>query len=269
MAKHIFPSENAIGSLFSSPTRDARERAMAEWMKVLSACKLDAFVYSGFTISDPNSGLVATVAAGVACINGYRIENDASENIINLADTRPADAPNFIWATLDKDGNGLVTGYTLVSNTTGTPPTDSVLLGFAVTSGGQVTGVTTYAARPTTVKGSYTGDGTTDRFIFTGQFTPSYIIVYANPYVRNNIGDPVGDAFVFSPVVTGGKGFATLYSLFADPDNDIPLGSLTTTSNAERPTPTTNGFTVSAEVAGTFRQSLNTTGDAYSWIAWV
>lgn len=271
MAINIFPSELSVGTLLGSKTVVARERSMTEWMKVRGACTLDAFIYSGFSLS-PGAGLSVSVAAGVICINGYRVENDAAGTLSGLVANRTIAAPNFIWAQLDRDGNGLVTGYTLVSNITGTPPTDSVILGFAVTDAASVTSAISYAARPSTVRGSYTGDGTSNRFIFVGQFTPGYVIMHGLPYVRDISGSPlspVSDAFIFGPVSSASVGFASQYSNFLDPDNDIPLGGLTTTSNAERPTITANGFTVSAEVSGTFRQSLNTSGDTYNWIAWV
>lgn len=271
MAKNIFPSENSIGELLGHPTRNARERMFVEWMKVRGSSVLESFLYSGFTIS-AGAGLAVSIAAGVGVVDGYRIENDAAETLSGLANSRGIDAPNYIYAQLDFDVNDLVEGYTLVATTTTTPPVDSVLIGKAATAGGVVTAVETYQTKPRVVRGSYTGNGNDDdvgswgdRFIFVGQFTPSFVQMFAPCYSHDAGDSPHADpTWIFSYV-----GDFALVSM----DTTIGVttgmpGLVAYPDSYKAPVITTNGFNV-RYIEDANDRNLNLVGQVYHWAAFV
>lgn len=92
-------------------------------------------ILSGFTLSTVAS-LNLPVAAGECYLGGYHVE-DASAGTVAVTDA----ATNHIYIQLTRSGSD-VTGASLVANTTGTAPADSIKLGTATASGGQVTAVT-------------------------------------------------------------------------------------------------------------------------------
>jgi len=96
-------------------------------------------ILSGFTLSTVAS-LNLPVAAGEGYVSGYHVE-DISAGTVTVTDA----ATNHIYIQLTRSGSD-VTGASLVANTTGTAPTDSIKLGTATASGGQVTAITD--ARP-------------------------------------------------------------------------------------------------------------------------
>jgi hypothetical protein len=102
------------------------------------------YVKSGFTVADNDSGLQCTVAAGVLRLKGLYVQSTATETVTGLSDS----TTNHIYAVLARDGNAEAESWSFSTNTTGSTPTDGIKIGTAVTSGGQVTTVT--SAPPST-----------------------------------------------------------------------------------------------------------------------
>jgi len=96
------------------------------------------YVKSGFTVADNNNGLQCTVAAGVLRLKGLYVQSTATETVTGLSDS----TTNHIYAVLARDGNSEAESWSFSTNTTGSTPTDGIKIGTAVTSGGQVTSVT-------------------------------------------------------------------------------------------------------------------------------
>ena len=96
------------------------------------------YVKSGFTVADNNNGLQCTVAAGVLRLKGLYVQSTATETVTGLSDS----TTNHIYVVLARDGNSEAESWSFTTNTTGSTPTDGIKIGTAVTSGGQVTSVT-------------------------------------------------------------------------------------------------------------------------------
>lgn len=256
MAKNIFPSENSIGTLLGADTRQARERQMVLWQKQRAVSPLERFVYSGYAIS-AGAGLSVSVAAGVALLDGYRVENTAAETLSGLTASRAIAMPNFIWLQLDFDGDDLVTDYTLVANTTGTPPINSLLLGVAATDGSAVISVLSSYSSPRVVGGSYTGDDEDDRIFFLG-FKPKRVTVWG--IYKTVLGVDFG-AIANSIPEDGDLGWnseaGTITGVGAATDDDLDIPFLTPFAGY--------GFLVHQD-DGT-DQGLNRISEPYNWVA--
>jgi|SRR5262245_8693012 len=223
MSKAVFPTENEIGLVFGKSPRILLERHLVTWQRYRSACALETFVYQGFALS-AGAGLSVNVASGDAIINGYWASNDATENHAALAASRSITTPNFIFAQLTRSGVDsrlVLPGYVLVSNTTGTAPADSVLLGIAATDATSVIQVIDSRKAPTIVSGTYTGQGgndPADQYIFLG-FQWKRVTVWG----RWRQGTPSNlDAEAISIPAGGTLGWNSAVGQTAD-DEDIPL----------------------------------------------
>ena len=103
------------------------------------------WIVSGLVLS-AGTGLNVAISAGVAWIDGYYVEWDASAE-----EAVTGSATNHIWIELTRDVNDNVTAVDFVVNTTGVAPTgDNVKLGTATTDGSGVTGVATTGRSPET-----------------------------------------------------------------------------------------------------------------------
>lgn len=103
------------------------------------------WIVSGLVLS-AGTGLNVAISAGVAWIDGYYVEWDASAE-----EAVTGSATNHVWIELTRDVNDNVTAVDFVVNTTGVAPTgDNVKLGTATTDGSSVTGVATTGRSPET-----------------------------------------------------------------------------------------------------------------------
>lgn len=122
------------------------ELARAEELAVVaSLASTRPWIVSGLVLS-AGTGLNVAISAGVAWIDGYYVEWDASAE-----EAVTGSATNHVWIELTRDGNDNVTAVDFVVNTTGVAPTgDNVKLGTATTDGSGVTGTATTGRSPQT-----------------------------------------------------------------------------------------------------------------------
>lgn len=234
MAYHIYPTETPVGSFLSSPSNYVREYQLVQHMLDVHACQSDSFVCWQYDLSI-GSGLSVNVSLGVAVVSGFRVATDAIVNVSGLAPS----TTNYVYLQLVKTGS-LVTSAQMLANTTGTLPTDSVLLGRAITGGSTVTSVDSSIKKPGSVySSSYVGNGDSTRLIFLG-ITPKLVYV---------------DGAGFSNVFGGTNGVNFSYS-----DNHVYQSS----DSHVVPILGTYGFTVNNGGS----PSLNTTSTTYRYIAW-
>jgi len=125
----VYPSENEVETAEFAGSR-GQEFYHAAYFEAVS----DGFVSSGWTVPATHGDLGIPVAAGSGIIKGRRIVTDSS-NDVTLTDN----ATNHVFMQIVLDGSNNVTTVQLVSNTSGTPPSNSIYLARAVTSGGTVT----------------------------------------------------------------------------------------------------------------------------------
>lgn len=108
----------------------------SHWQKYIGDLASN-YILTGLAIS-AGSGLSVNVASGRAYIGGIEIESDATDS--NQLSLTP-NTTNYIYAQLTRDGSNEPSGWTFTFNTTGVAPADSVLLGYAITTGSAVSGV--------------------------------------------------------------------------------------------------------------------------------
>ena len=92
-------------------------------------------IKSGFTVT-AGSGLAANVAAGKISLKGLYVNNTATEAV-----TVTASNTNHIYVVLARDSNSEAESWSLVANTTGSAPADSIKIATCVASGSAVTSV--------------------------------------------------------------------------------------------------------------------------------
>lgn len=125
----IFPTANDIAAT-SGDGNKLLELQLTPW----SLGTARNFVYGGFLIPDSSANLDISIPAGIAFIVGYRVNVPGSTTV-----TCANSATNYIFLNLTRDGAGKVNGAQFTVNTTGTFPSNSVLLSVAVASGGAIT----------------------------------------------------------------------------------------------------------------------------------
>lgn len=126
MVKILIPRSDSISAKTIVPT---------DFEKYFADVVVD-YVKSGFAIS-AGTGLEVNVALGVARVKGLYAESDSSETISGLT----ANSSNYIYITLNRDGSSEAESWDFTVNTTGVTPTDSMIIGIAVTDGTSVTSV--------------------------------------------------------------------------------------------------------------------------------
>ena len=92
-------------------------------------------IKSGFTVT-AGSGLAVNVAAGKISLKGLYVNNTSTEAV-----TVTASNTNHIYVKLARDSNNEAESWSLVANTTGSAPADSIKIATCVASGSAVTSV--------------------------------------------------------------------------------------------------------------------------------
>lgn len=124
----VYPSENQIETVQYAGSR-GQESTHTDYFEAVTGDHIE----SGFTIPATHGDLDIPVAAGVAYILGHRIETDSS-NDLSLSPSNT----NYLYLQILLTSDKVVT-VNLVSNVTGTAPSNSVLLASAVTGAASVT----------------------------------------------------------------------------------------------------------------------------------
>ena len=122
MATIIFPTENDVGAV---TTNDGRAFTEAKTSAILGASHPSTRVLSGFELSS-TSTLDVTITAGVAVINGYRIEVTASTTHTVSASTNS----QVLFLKLDDKVDGLIESASFVVGTHNTTLDNAVALIF-------------------------------------------------------------------------------------------------------------------------------------------
>ncbi len=126
----VYPSANDV-AVVTDEGRVGQEITHKEYAQTW----VGGHFISGFTLPATTSGtLVIDVATGEAIIGGQRVQMGSIEQ-----PTMAANQTNHIYLRLTFDGNSLVDGVQVISNTTGVQPSDSVKIGEAVTDATEVT----------------------------------------------------------------------------------------------------------------------------------
>jgi len=126
MVKILIPRSDSISAKTIVPT---------DFEKYFADVIVD-YVKSGFAIS-AGTGLAVNVSLGIARVKGLYVESDSSETISGLT----ANSSNYVYITLNRDGSSEAESWDFTVNTTGVTPTDSMIIGIAVTDGTSVTSV--------------------------------------------------------------------------------------------------------------------------------
>lgn len=164
MSWHVYPTETPIGLWEADDADRAREFQHAAWLNYVHQSPLASFCCYGGTITK-GTGDTADIASGMYVIEGRMVQQDAADSVAIAA----GDATNYIWAQLNKTGD-LVTSVSYYSNTTGTVPDDSVMIGILVRASGVYT-ATQSAYYPRVVTGT-----TLPTDVFLG-FEPKAVMV--------------------------------------------------------------------------------------------
>lgn len=146
----VFPTENDVNGGTTGAGRVGSEYRRATLQDALGM-QVNR-VYSGFTL--PSSGaLASSVAAGEAIIDGYLIKGSASISV-----TFTASVTNYTFIQLVYSG-GIVTTAQLVTQTSITPPANSVFLGAVVTGGSTISSASDYRPQGLSMYGRCNGGG--------------------------------------------------------------------------------------------------------------
>ena len=125
MAKILIPRSDSV---------DVKVIEPSDFESYFSDDLLNNYIKDGFTLS-AGTGLAVNIAAGTARLKGLFINNTTSSSKGSLT----ASNTNYIYVTLARDTNSEAESWSFTSNTTGTTPTDSLLIGTAITNGSGVT----------------------------------------------------------------------------------------------------------------------------------
>jgi hypothetical protein len=130
----VFPSHNDI-----APTEHLGDRgtepSLSAWSDILT---LDNFVLSGYVLTN-GGGLTLQVASGEAWIDGRRCSSPITTN-----HALTASVTNYVYLQIVLDVNGYTTELRINSNSTGTPPANSVFLGTVLTDGVSILTITDF-----------------------------------------------------------------------------------------------------------------------------
>lgn len=133
----VWPSQNDVyGSGVSGAVGDGKKHLEVQRRKIFgSSAGRNNYIISGGTLPASDVDLVIDVAAGAAIIEGHYCQWPTTSI------TLPASNTSYIFIKLVFSAN-LITGLEIEDNTSGTPPTASLQLGTAVTSGSATTSTT-------------------------------------------------------------------------------------------------------------------------------
>jgi len=127
LTKILIPRSDSVSAKVVEPS---------DFEKMFSQDFIRDYIVSGFTVSSA-TGLSVDITLGEARLKGLHIESTATENVASLT----ANTSNYIYITLSRDGNSEAESWDFSKNTSGTIPTDSILLAKVTTNGSSVTGV--------------------------------------------------------------------------------------------------------------------------------
>jgi hypothetical protein len=127
LTKILVPRSDSVSAKVIEPS---------DFEKMFSQDFIRDYIVSGFTVSSA-TGLSVNITLGEARLKGLHIESTATENVASLT----ANTSNYIYITLSRDGNSEAQSWDFSKNTSGTIPTDSILLAKVTTNGSSVTGV--------------------------------------------------------------------------------------------------------------------------------
>lgn len=129
---HVFPSANDVrGSLAAGWGKTMYESNVGPYLaNILSQ---GSYAFSGLVLPATSASLSITVGAGTAMISGYYVAVDAT------AVTVGASVTSFCYLKLTLDSNNNVSAVKYETNTTGTQPTNSILVGKIVSGGSTIT----------------------------------------------------------------------------------------------------------------------------------
>lgn len=125
----VYPSTNDIAEVVDEG-RVGSEKTHTEYAQLW----MQSHIVSGFQLPATDPDLTITIPSGEAVIEGQRIQISQTTDI-TLAD----DTTNHIYLQTLLDGQGDVEFVSIVSNTTGVDPVNSVKIGQAITVAGAIT----------------------------------------------------------------------------------------------------------------------------------
>ena len=127
MAKILIPRSDSVSVKTIEPS---------DFESYFSNDYMNDYIVSGFTLT-AGTGLAVNISTGTARVKGLFANNTTSSSKGSLT----ASNTNYIYVTLARDTNNEAESWSFTSNTTGTTPTDSLLIGTATTNGSGVTAV--------------------------------------------------------------------------------------------------------------------------------
>jgi hypothetical protein len=129
MAKILIPRSDSISAKNIVPT---------DFEKYFTN-DIQDYVISGFSVSgSAGTNRDVDITAGTARVKGYYLELDATDT---AGFTFGTDDVHYLYLTLARDGNNEPESWGYSSNTTGTTPTDSIMIAKVTTAGGDVSAV--------------------------------------------------------------------------------------------------------------------------------
>ena len=129
MVKILIPRSNSISAKTIVPT---------DFEKYFDDVVND-YIISGFTVTaTTGTNRSVDVSTGTGRVKGYFINNDALET---TAFTFGTDNTHYLYIQLTRDGNNEPESWSYTSNTTGTPPTDSIVIAKVITTAGDISSV--------------------------------------------------------------------------------------------------------------------------------
>ena len=208
MAKILIPRSDSVDVKVIEPS-DFEDMFSNDWM--------NNYVKSGFTLS-AGSGLTVNIAVGLGRLNGLFINNSSSSSKGSLT----ANTTNYIYVTLARDSNSQAESWSFTSNTSGTTPADSMLLGLAITNGSSVTSVDdTSNVEKSAIKGiDEWGDGSDGNATLSSNTSLSEAKYYNNLTI--NSGVTVTGA---SPMIIFARGTVTINGTITPNRTDAPTSA--------------------------------------------
>lgn len=262
----IFPTENDVGGLTKG-----RAYSEANMKALIGKLVNHSFRVSGFTVTNP-SGLTLRVAAGVAVVEGFVVEENANQDISASA----SQAGYHLWLVLrDTDTDGLVDDFAYQGTTNDTPPSGSTIVGtlllaVAETGASTVTKLhTSIHGHPGCITGYYVGNNNDNRLIAL-PFRPKFVVVsHDNIYAMSSPGIVYANGFTYPLPPSGSSppGLVTYWRGAGVPDAWNAWVTKTSLSSSERPECASGGFYVS-HTGAVGVDSLNESALVYNYCAW-
>ena len=126
MVKILIPRSNSISAKTIVPT---------DFEKYFDDVVND-YIISGFTVTaTTGTNRSVDVSTGTGRVKGYFINNDALET---TAHTFSSDDTHYLYIQLTRDIYSEPESWGYTSNTTGTPPTDSIVIAKVITVAGDI-----------------------------------------------------------------------------------------------------------------------------------